>query len=247
LNAPGPAVLQGEHQTPSKHPVAVTTSVPGPQKSHGGGGSENTMGQPNGIETNKADYSSSDWTKNKEAAATLLRAKMAQAEQLLEVGQDKMAEKILTEVEEIKIKLAADPSSPQAQISGGGSVPKLDTEPGPASHVPDNGGMVSMTRASAKDSTTRESTRYFSEQPKKDNAVAAHVGRTDGQKISAETPEPEKKAEAPLNLAAARVYLQKLAEKANDPDASPEERQKAAGLIEAVKTRTGKTPEELLA
>lgn len=267
--APGPQVFQGEHQEASKHPTPTTTSVPGPQKSHGGGSTETIMGGPNGIETNKADFSSPDWTKNKEAALKLIQTKTAQAEQFMNAGEVDMAEQLLDEVDAMSAKFAADPSSPQASLPSGGGAPKLDTEPGPATHVPDNAGMASMTRSSAKDSSTREATKFFSEQPKKDNAVEAHVGKTDGLKISSlleavekrassdseETAETEEKAEetAPAaeekpkeaqltgdRLKAARAYLQKQAAKANDPNATEAEKKAAAEIINTVQAKLGK-------
>ncbi len=268
VDAPGPQVFQSEHQEASTHPTAVTTSVPGPQKSHGGGGTENTANAPNGIETNKKDFSTPDWTKNKEAALELLTAKTAQAEQFLHAGEIETAEALLSEVEEIQNKLAADPSSPQAKLpKGKGGAGKLDTEPGPSSHIGDNSALISMTRASAKDSTTREATKFFSEQPKKDNAVAAHVGKTDGLKVSslldavekhagqvAEAPEDSpadekeeaKEASAPSpvplegeKLAAAKAYLQKQASLINDPNATADQKKVAADIINTVKAKLG--------
>lgn len=267
--APGPQVFQAEHQVASTHPTPTTTSVPGPQKSHGGGSTERTNGQPNGIETNKADFSSPDWTKNKEAALALIQTKTAQAEQFMYSGEVDMATQLLDEVEALQDKFAADPSSPQASLPSGSGAPKLDTEPGPASHVPDNAGMANLTRAGAKDSSTREATKFFSEKPKKDNAVAAHVGKTDGLKVSSLLEAVEKRASSPgtveqeetseeggeaseeaeepkeaqlkgERLEAARAYLQKQAAKATDPDATEAEKAAAAEIIDTVEARLGK-------
>lgn len=201
-DAPGPAVMEsGFEHALTVQPKSTTTSVPGPQKSHGGGGSENTMGAPNGIETNESDFTSmgdesgraknhpgktAGWTRSKQASIRLLNAKVAQAETLRRLGQIKAAEQLEHEIR----KQAAD-FEVAGETDGNFSSGKphhLDTEPGDASHIPDNSSLISMTRAQARDKTTREVGQYISESPKTDNAVAAHTLTAEGLKLSALLP-----------------------------------------------------------
>lgn len=149
---------------------------------------------PAGQETNMGDFSSpgdesgapknepgktAGWTKDKTASAAMLRAKLAQAEALTRAGLTEQAEALLGE-----IKAAQDPSSPPPSMPAHSDSFKLDTEPGASTHIGDNASLISMTRAQARDATTRETTKHFSEPPKKDPAVGAHTLSTDGQKVS---------------------------------------------------------------
>jgi hypothetical protein len=115
VDAPGPAVHRGQHLTSTtQHPKNRPSTLSAAEASHGGGPSENSQGYPNGIETNEKDYRDPNWTKNKEAAARLIRAKIAQAETLERLGQVQAAQQLLEQAHQIKE--AADPSSPQAQL-----------------------------------------------------------------------------------------------------------------------------------
>lgn len=192
VDAPGPAVMEsGMLTTQTIAPKAtstVTDKITGP-----------TTG-PGGLPTTKADFTSLNdesgaaknhpgktaaWTTSREASLRVMRSKMAQAEVLMSMGQTKAAEDLLTSVREAQSKLAQDPSSPQPTLPAHGEVKRLDTEPGSATHIPDNSGLISLTKAQAKDSTTREVSQFISEPPKKDPAVGAHTLSTDGQKLSA--------------------------------------------------------------
>jgi hypothetical protein len=114
-----------------------------------------------------------------------MRAKTAQAETLMKMGQIAAAEKLLNEVWAEQAKLAQDPSSPQPVMPPHFHNPgALDTEPGPSTHIGDNAELIAMTKADARNRTMRDISQYLSEPPKKDNAVGAHVTRTDGQKLS---------------------------------------------------------------
>jgi len=359
-DAPGPTVMEsGFEGAATVHPKAVTTSVPGSQKSHGGGGSERTMGAPNGIETNKADFTSmgdesgaaknhpgktAGWTRSKTATVRLLNAKIAQAQTLRRLGQIKAAEQLESEIQ----KQAADfevAGETDANISAGKGQGRLDTEPGEAGHIPDNAGLISMTRAQARDKTTREAGQYISETPKTDNAVAAHTLTTQGLKMSSlivpqkvaersiprewdenyqgrvgagllgatgglyggvlggavgdaigkghdlkstlagvgigaliggaggavggralgrwgakamkedellkakmlgQATEHGRKQASDLDPELAKAYLRKVAALAQDPEATPAERSKAAGLIQQIQARTAINPDELL-
>lgn len=233
-DAASPVVSQAEHQVPLTVPKAQNNSLTAAVASHGGG----PQGPQGELQTNKEEFTTPDWTKNKEAAARIINAKVAQAEQLEAVGQLEAAQMLLKEASALNdsIKVAGDPSSPQASLpanSGGGV--DLTVDPGVPSQIGDNASLISMTRAGARDKSQREAHEFMSEAPKKDNAVAAHVGKTDGLKLSSE------------QMGAARSYLKKIASKATDPNASPEERQKAASLIDAVRARTNTpAPEALL-
>lgn len=120
------------------------------------------------------------FTRSKEASARLLRAKQAQAETLMRMGQIKEAERLLAEVE----KAAQDPSSPGPELPAHSNSYMLSTEPGDSTMIPDNAGLISMNKAQAKDRSVRTATEYVHEQPKLDNAVAAHALSTQGQKVS---------------------------------------------------------------
>lgn len=276
LGAPGPQVHQSGMQHAPTIPKAhskVKPTISGPATNAG----------PNGLPTSKADFTSPNdqsgraknhpgktaadeaWTKSKTASIRLMRAKTAQAETLIELGQIAAAEKLLDEVRAEQAKLAQDPSSPQPVMPAHATNPgALDTEPGPSTHIGDNAALISLTKSEARDKTTREVSQYISEPPKKDNAVGAHMLRTDGQKLShlvlpgarktasaqpaaapaPPTPTTEKKAS--MDPAVGRAYLSKLVKTAGDPEAMPQEREKAAEAIKAIKAKIGVDPEALL-
>lgn len=230
---------------------------------------------PAGQETNMGDFSSpgdesgapknepgktAGWTKDKTASAAMLRAKLAQAEALTRAGLTEQAEALLGE-----IKAAQDPSSPPPSMPAHSDSFKLDTEPGASTHIGDNASLISMTRAQARDATTRETTKHFSEPPKKDPAVGAHTLSTDGQKLSAairkrasshesdkkddkkDDKKPEAKAESKEDeKTAARAFVKKAFDVYNDENAPLEERQKAASILSAIKGRLGVDPSTLL-
>lgn len=105
---------------------------------------------------------------NRGAAERLLSSKIAEFEVLRSLGQTDAA----TEVFETARKLAEE-----LGVTSGGE----------GTHVPDNAGMAALTKAQARDATTREATAAFGISPKVDNAVAAHTLRTDGLKVSSLT------------------------------------------------------------
>lgn len=273
LDAPGPQVhasgMQHAPTVPKAHSKVVPT-ISGPPTNAG----------PNGLPTNKADFTSTgdqsgraknhpgktagdqSWTQNAEATAKLLRAKTAQAEVLMNLGQVDAAQVILDEVKLASEKLAQDPSSPPPNMGPTTANPgKLDTEPGPSTHIGDNAALINLTKGQARDKTTREVSQYISEPPKKDNAVPATQLRTDGQKLShlvlpgvrkvasaqpATQPAPATKT-AGMSPAAGRAYLRSLVKTASDPDATEADRVKAASALNTIKQRLGIDPEALLA
>lgn len=83
-------------------------------------------------------------------------------------------------------KEAQDPSSPQPNIVGTKTSPFLSTDWAvPSGPTPStNQGAIDLTRAQARDPQTRTLADLISESPKKDNAVAANVGRDDQLKVS---------------------------------------------------------------
>jgi hypothetical protein len=268
-DAPGPAVSESGFITTATASPKATSKVT--DRFSGG------KLHPAGQDTNKEEFTSpgddsgapknepgktAGWTKDKTAANRLLRAKMAQAETLMSLGLIDQAEAIMQQV-----KAAQDPSSPPPSMPGHSDSFKLDTEPGPSSHIPDNAGLISMTRSQARDATTRETTKHFSEPPKKDPAVGAHTLTTEGQKLSSairkrasshEESKPEKteKAEAKKDKkddkdeektsAAARAYIKRAFDVYNDEDAPVEERQKAASILTSIKSKLGVDPATLL-
>lgn len=271
LDAPGPQVHESGMQhvptVPKAHSKVVPT-ISGPATNAG----------PNGLPTDKADFTSTGdesgraqnhpgktagWTQSKEASAKVLRAKTAQAEVLMNLGQIDAAQAILDEVKLASEKLAQDPSSPQPSMGPKSANPgALDTEPGPSTHIGDNASLISLTRAQAKDKTTREVSQYISEPPKRDNAVPATQLRTDGQKLShlvlpgvrktasapAVQPKPaETPKTASLSPEVGRAYLRGLIKTASDPEATDAERTKASSALKTIKQRLGVDPEALLA
>lgn len=181
FSTPGPVISAAGHDGPSQHPKPVTTAhkyleAPTP--------SENTMDNPNGLKTNKDVYTDPDWTKNKEAALRMVRAKIASAEQFQRLGQLDVSAQLLAEAE--AIKTAADPSSPQAKLPAHSDSFKIPTElTGHKSQVPDNAAAIALTKAQARNSTTAEAGERLLESPKTDNAVAANLKTTTGLKTSA--------------------------------------------------------------
>lgn len=171
LDAPGPQVMAsqqvGSQQLP-KPPKAKTD----PGKSG--------VGTTGTLETNAKDVKSVDWTKNKEASSAFVQAKLAQAELLAKLGHAEAADHILA-------KLAQDPSSPQPVLPpNSGSAGALQLMPDvPSGRVPESAqGIAAMTRASAKDPTTRTVTDFIQEAPKKDNMVAPTQMTATGLKVS---------------------------------------------------------------
>ena len=160
ISAPGPAVLASGH-------INEKTVSPKAQSSHKEPASvvTTTSTGPNGMATNESEYRDPDWTKNKEAADAYVSSKVAQAQMLRELGQEAAAQRIEAEI---------------AKIAAG----ELSTEGGGASRIPDNAGLIAMTKAQAKDPSTREARAFFSEPARRDNAVPANVSHTEGQKLS---------------------------------------------------------------
>lgn len=170
IDAPGPAVVasaqMGAAQFP-KSPKAATD--PGKEG----------VGPQGALATNAKDLKSTDWTKNKEASDAFVASKIAQASLLRQLGQHEAAEAIL--------KVAQDPSSPQPSLpanSGGGIRPAIMPNV-PSGPVPDSAqGVAAMTKAQAKDPTTRTVSEFIQETPKKDPMVAATQITDAGLKVS---------------------------------------------------------------
>lgn len=230
--APGPAIMEsgfiGAQTVQPKAHSNVSGAITGPSTD------ASTLPTSIADHTGKLDGEqppnntgkTAGFTRSKEASLRLLRAKQAQAETLMRMGQTKAAEKLLAEIE----KAAQDPSSPPPELPGHSDAFRLDTEPGASSQIPDNAGLISMTKAQAKDRSVRTATDHISETPKVDNAVAAHTLVTTGQKVSADA-------------RVGRAYLERAVKVASDPTAPPAERQKAASILAAVKAKvTPATP-----
>ena len=186
LKAPGPQVMAsgfiGAQTIQPKAQSAGAERITGPATTAGNMPTNiadhtgNLDGEPPPNNTGKT----AGFTRSKEASARLLRAKQAQAETLMRMGQIKEAERLLAEVE----KSAQDPSSPGPELPAHSNSYMLSTEPGDSTMIPDNSGLISMNKAQAKDRSVRTATEYVHEQPKLDNAVAAHALSTQGQKVS---------------------------------------------------------------
>lgn len=226
LSAPGPEVMESgfigaETVTPKAH-ANVSDKITGPTTTAGSLPTTiaDHTGQLDGQQPPNNTGKTAGFSKDKAASARMLRGLQKQAEVLMRLGQTKAAEKLLEQVE----KRAQDPSSPQpAGLPAHSDSFRVSTEPGESSHIPDNAGLISMTKAQAKDQSVRAATQHISETPKVDNAVAAHTLRTDGLKVS--------------SAEVSRAYLERAIKVASDPHAVPAERVKAAGIVRAVKAR----------
>jgi hypothetical protein len=307
VTAPGGMqTFQGEHMEPTKHPTHKPATVPLQQASSSGGGDEDRNdGNMTGIETNRADYSDPDWTKNKESALRTLNAKIAQSRHMESLGHIQAAAKYASDAvveyelqygkiaEEVQgapaqqtagteviarsgpgtplagstaqvtsktdaqraacathsekkeqgapgaktagvdfaaVKIAADPSSPQAGNLSTGSDFLLSTDPPAAQHVPGNEEVASMTKRDAKTKSTKKEVAPFVSEPafsaSSDPGVQANLGQgLETSKISS------------LQAGARRALLKKIAEKAEDEAASPEERAKAEKLRQALEAK----------
>lgn len=108
---------------------------------------------------------------SKTASLSLIRAKLAQAEVLKNLGQVKLAEDLLASAEAEAAKLAQDPSSPQPVINAGTYKP-LSTDvavpSGPGSVPSDNAGAISLTQAQARDASTRAGAAHTNITPARD-------------------------------------------------------------------------------
>lgn len=246
LDAPGPAVMEsgfeGAATTSPKAHANVSDKITGPSLSN------------SDLPTDKADHTGKldgqqppnntgkKASLDKTASARMLRAKQAQAEMLLRLGQTKAAELVLAEVE----KLAQDPSSPQPSLPAHSNDFMLTKDPDVNSNeIPDNAGIISMTKAQAKDRSVRTATEHISETPKVDNAVAAHALSTTGQKVSHVLVGKTKQASA-VSPAVARAYLERAVKIAHDPDADPGERSRAQQIVSAIQAKTQVDPSSLL-
>lgn len=110
----------------------------------------------------------------KTAALRLLKSKLAEHDMLVSAGQIDAATETLREAQALKDKIAG--------TENGG----LETSPGEAtgSRVPDNAGLINLTKAQARDASQRAISEFVSEPVKRDNAVAASQLKSDGLKLS---------------------------------------------------------------
>lgn len=183
IDAPGPKVMAADNSGQAKHPTPPKAKVEPPKSGVG----------PVGHLADNADVKkTAGWTKNPEAAKTVIATKLAQVELLNTLGQVEAATDLLTQVEgiakEAGLKLAQDPSSPQPNIpannGSGGRVlalmPSVPSGPVPGSAE----AIAAMTKAQAKNPTIREAGDHLEQKPQVDNAVAATQVSTHGQKVS---------------------------------------------------------------
>lgn len=188
----GPAVLVSPDKGATKDTPTSASSVPA-QRAHSGGG----PGKGMHVETNKGDYTSPDWTKNKEAAEAVLTAKLAQSNALLAVGRAKEATDLANtaRAEFERLKKAYEEEDPSTRVSTSGAGAKtLPTNrnqgdlPVPTGPVRDNKGMIDMTKRDAKTKDVRtEAGKHLSEpalSAKTDKGLADNVEHTEGAKIA---------------------------------------------------------------
>lgn len=182
MDAPGPSVVEPPRaKETSTVPTATTTAH---KDMDGGSKPEDTQGNPNGIQTDKAIHGDPDWTKNKEAAVLFAQAKLASAEQFVD-SHPEIAQTLLDEAQEVA-KLAGFEIAPAKGLPAHSDDAKVRQDSGHSSVMPDNAGAIRMTKSEARDSTTREAKERMSETPKKDNAVAANAATTTGLKLSSD-------------------------------------------------------------
>jgi hypothetical protein len=164
----------------SSHGLDVAPRTP-PQPSRGTPNEGSPHGtQPGGL-PNQMPNDESKTIATKTAGDALVRAKLAQAEALRAVGNDALADALVAST-----KVAQDPSSPQPVIHGSKTSPMMATDAG----VPQPGismsneAAASLTRAQARDASTREAGAMIGVTPAKDPAVAAALGTDEGLKTS---------------------------------------------------------------
>lgn len=203
----------GQHNVGDKTQDTTTSAktVPAAQASHGGGGSEAVDGgSSTGIETNKADYKSPDWTGNPEAKKGATRTSgVHPGETPAKTAALKSA---LTQqallLQAAGAKVAADPSSPQPKgISTTTNPGKLDMVPGGSSAVPDNMGMASMTKRKAKTQYVKNDAAKVLREPAFD--AATDKGLRDNLAMGLETAKIA--SDDKVKLAARRALLTKIA------------------------------------
>lgn len=122
--------------------------------SHGGGSSEAVDGgSRTGIETNEADYASPDWTGNPEAGRGAIRTSgphpSEEPHKTASLRQALAHQSMLLKA--AGAKFAQDPSSPQpTNLPKSENPGKMDHVPGGTRAIPDNQGMINMTKRQAK-------------------------------------------------------------------------------------------------
>lgn len=133
--------------------------------------------------------------------------------------------------------LPSTPVAPKADLGGGKSGITLSTVPGDAPHVPDNDKARSITKREAKTKFVKTDAAKHLAEPA---FSAAHdKGVTDNLDEGLNTSKISS-----AGAAAARVLLQKLAAKADDPHASEEERDKARKLKDKISHKAGEKKEK---
>lgn len=168
---PGPAVQQAGHMTSrTKHTKETPKTLDKDTATHGGGG------KGTDLETNE------DGGPQKKAAEQFVRHHIAQ-------HRAKTSSRDL--LRQYGAKVAQDPSSPQPKISGGkGKGTDLKVEPTHPSRIPDNKGLINMTRRAARTQDTRQGAgKYFSEpafSAATDKGLQDHFQNTGSAKIAAD-------------------------------------------------------------
>lgn len=202
--------FEGQHNVGdnTKDTSTKAKTVSQAQASHGGGGSEAVDGgAATGIETNKSEFKSPEWTGNPEANRGAIRTsgvhpgeKPAKTAAL----RHTLAHQALL-LKQAGAKIAQDPSSPQPTgISTTSDPGKLDFTPAAASAVPDNGGMASMTKRQAKTQFVKEDAGKLLQEPAFDSST--DKGLKDNLSMGLETAKI-----ASLQKAAKRAILTKVA------------------------------------
>jgi hypothetical protein len=223
-----PTVVEPNNTQVSTVPKAVTTA-------HGAidgtGKDEKSQGLPGGVQT---DSTSST---HKQAAHAMVRSKLAQAEQLFEAGERDLAQQILLEADAMA-KTAGFSIAP-ANLPAQSTDFMLSTTMPSSSHAPTNEQAIALTKSQVRDKTTAEAKEHIAETPKKDNAVPAAISHTEGLKTSAllrEKVAGRTKQASAAELIETRNFLEKVAAHANSAEATDEDREYAAILIERANT-----------
>lgn len=176
------------HQDPKVAPTAQpgASSIPKPPKASTDPGKEGVHGtQLTRVAGGGEKVSAQQWVKDKGAAAAAINAKIASASVLADLGLKDAADHVLAEAE--AMKLAQDPSSPQPQLpapGNGGHTLAIDPAV-PTGKLPESpAAIAALTKATARDTTTREAGAHIEQKPAKDNMVAPTTITTHGQKVS---------------------------------------------------------------
>lgn len=181
FDAPGPQIMEaGRISETVKNPPTPPTAakeLPVTDRGPAGGLAVNDEGAAHAT--------------SKVAAEMQLQVKVAQCQALVDADRMELAEELYKEIQQEEAKLAAsaggsgDPGA-DAKLPAANESFKMPTDTNTQIVVPDNAGMISMSRDQARKKGDALASTYFMEKRKTDPAVQEHVGNHFGLKVSAD-------------------------------------------------------------